>query len=100
MSDITARVACVVAALALAAGLATAQESANYRISAGVINAGGSPAGGLFARSGSFRLALSSLGEGVLGVPASSATSRHARGRSSRDTRPWARSANSFSSIV
>ena len=45
-----------------------AQESASFRISESVLNAGGQPEGGVAASSASYRITLGSVGEGLSGA--------------------------------
>jgi hypothetical protein len=60
----------VVAVLAgvLAAGLASAQTSASYRLEEHVFNAGGHPEAGTILTSAGYRLTLDALGESLVGI--------------------------------
>ncbi|RMF71809.1 MAG: hypothetical protein D6738_13060, partial [Acidobacteria bacterium] len=61
------RLAAVLLVLAAAAaGPATAQQSASYRMDEHVLNQGGRPAGGVTASSASYRVSLDSLGEALV----------------------------------
>lgn len=72
------RMAVVVVALAAGVGAAHAQQSASFDLEEHVLNSGGSPVAGTGSTlsSASFRVKLSSLGEGLLGPALSSASFR------------------------
>jgi hypothetical protein len=73
-------------ALALAllgTAFASAQQSANFQVEGGVINAGGRPASGVTASSASFRVSLESIGEAATEVALSSGSFRGEAGFSS-----------------
>lgn len=68
----------VMIVLAAGTGLASSQQSASYKVEEHVLNSGGSPLAGTGAvlSSASFRVKLSSLGEGLVGPALSSASFR------------------------
>lgn len=67
----------VIAGAALIAALpAAAQESASYRLTEHVFNAGGHPSDGVVFASASYRVTLDAIGEGVLGRGLSSGSYR------------------------
>ena len=72
------RLFAVMIMLAVGTGLAGAQQSASYKMEEHVLNSGGSPLAGTGTAlsSPSFRLKLSSLGEGLVGTAISSASFR------------------------
>lgn len=60
--------------LLASAGSPRAQESAHFRLNETVFNAAGHPAEGTTLASGSFRVSLDALGEGLADLPLSSAS--------------------------
>jgi hypothetical protein len=60
--------------LLLPTGVVLAQSSTNYRLEEKVFNAGGHPAAGEVVTSGSFRITIDSIGDGIVGSSMSSAS--------------------------